>query len=76
MVVVSKSGSRSTCYRPIQKLVHFEINYKSKESAGEEKHDANNEEMEPDKKHKSDIKSTIKAAIEGQYTRRSRDKYG
>ena len=32
--------------------------------------------MEADKGHKSDIKSNRKAAIERQYNRRLRDKYG
>ena len=41
MVVVSKSGSRSICYYPIKKLVHFEIDYRSRESADEEKDEVN-----------------------------------
>ena len=76
LVVVSKSGSRSICYRPIKKLVHFEIDYKSKESAVKEKDEVKKDEVEADKGHKSDIKSIRKAAIEGQYNRRLRDKYG
>ena len=49
------SGSRSTCYCPIKKLVHFEIDYKSKESADKEKDEVNEDEVDADKGHKSDI---------------------
>ena len=63
LVVVSKSGSRNTCYCPIQKLVHFKIDYKSEELTDKEKDEINKNEVEADKGHKSDIKSTRKAAI-------------
>ena len=48
MVAVSKSGNRSIAYRPIRKLVHFEIYYKSKESAHKEKDEVNENEVEAD----------------------------
>ena len=76
LVVESKSGSRSTCYGPIKKLFYFETDYKSKESADKEKDEVKEDEVEADKGHTSDIKSTRKAAIEGQYNRRLRDKHG
>lgn len=76
LVVISKSGSRNTCHRPIRKLVHLEIDYKSKESVDEEKDEVNEDEVKADKGHKSDVKSTRKPAIEGQYNRRLKDKYG
>ena len=62
--------------RPMKKLVHFEIDPKSKESAEKEKGEVNEDEVEADKGHKTDIKFTRKAAIEGQYNRRIREKYG
>ena len=70
LVVISKSGNRNTCHRPIRKLVHLEIDYKSKESVDKEKDEVNEDEVEADKGHKSDVKSTRKPAIEGQYNRR------
>ena len=48
LVAVSKSGNRSIAYRPIRKLVHFEIYYKSKESAHKEKDEVNENEVEAD----------------------------
>ena len=56
--------------------MHFEIDYKSKESTDKEKDEVNEGDVEADKGHKSDIKSNRKAAIEWQYKRRLRDKYG
>ena len=56
--------------------MHFEIDYKSKESTDKEKDEVNEGDVEADKGHKSDIKSNRKAAIERQYNRRLRDKYG
>ena len=58
-----------------KKLVHFEIDYKSKESTNKGKDEVNEDEVEADKGRKSDTKSARKVAIEGQYSRRSRDKY-
>ena len=66
--------------RPMKKLVHFENDPKSKESAEKEKgevnedevdevnedevDEVNEDEVEADKGHKTDIKFTRKAAIE------------
>ena len=63
-------------YHPIKKLVHFEIHYKSKELANKEKDEVNDNGVETNKGHKSDMKSTRISVIKEQYKSRLRDKYG
>ena len=74
LVVVSKSRSRSICYCPIKKFIlRLFTNQKNRQI--KRKMEVNEDKVEADKGHNSDIKSTRKAAIEGQYNRRLRDKY-
>ena len=81
VIIVPKSGTRSTCYRPVQKLIQFEIDYKLRETDGDKDVDNERDEIKDDEVmadivDKSDIKSTRKAAIKRQYIRKLRDKYG
>ena len=52
------------------------IHYKSKELANKEKDEVNDNGVETNKGHKSDMKSTRKSVIKEQYKSRLRDKYG
>ena len=68
LTVISKGGERTTCSRPVQKLIPFEI----------VEDDANhyvNEGQRVDKTHTNDRRPTRKAKIEGQYLRRLNDIY-
>ena len=74
LITISKTGLRPPCYRPIQKIIPFEIVNKcekavSTESKSEDSSERNELEQDPTKR------STRKAAIEGEQLRRLREKY-
>ena len=60
LVAVSKSETRTTYYRPVQKLIEFEIDYKVKETddhVENECDEVNDDEVVADKVHKPDRSS-------------------
>ena len=78
LIAISQTGLRSPCYRPIQKIIPFEIANKCKETVYIEqsiKAD-NSERIESDKNPTMDEKRpTRRIVIEGQELRRLREKY-
>ena len=78
LITISQTGLRSPCYRPIQKIIPFEIANKCEETVYIEPSNKadNSERIEPDENPTMDVKRpTRRTAIEGQELRRLRDKY-
>ena len=73
---ISKTGLRSPCYRPIQKIIPFEITNRCEEKATITPNcEVDNNDIESGENRVSEDRPKRKTAIEGQELRRLREKY-
>ena len=74
LVVISKTGEKTVCQRPMQKLIPFEINTDRRELSNNK---PVNDSKGADETHILNSKRpTRKAKEEGQYLRELQDRYG